>query len=370
MANGARSRVRGGRPRRYGDGVTDTAPATPLPGLDLPAVLTWLDGVRPGTLSATGTTAKLIAGGRSNLTYLLDDGERQVVVRRPPLGHVLATAHDMGREHRMISALAGTPVPVPEPIAMCQDEAVNGAPFYVMSYVDGLIVRQPQDAEGLGQGIRWQLSEAMMDVLAKLHDVDPEAAGLAGYGRPEGFMERQVRRWGKQLDGSRSRELPGIEELREGLAANVPVSPPPAVVHGDYRLDNLIVAPPGAPDELQVRAVLDWEMATIGDPLADVGLLLGYWDVLSRLRAESLPTIGPASGFPDGATLVEWYAKRRDVDLSALPWYTAFGIFKIAVILEGIHYRFQAGQTVGAGFDRIGEQVPPLVQAGLDTLPR
>jgi len=343
-------------------------PSVPVPGLDLPAVLDWAAREVPGLLSGS-TTPELIAGGRSNLTYLLTDGDTRVILRRPPLGHVLATAHDMSREHRMIAALADTAVPVPRALALCEDESVTGAPFYLMSWVEGRIVRTVDDAADLDRDARARLSRAMVDVLAELHAIDPEAVGLAGFGRPEGFMARQVRRWGKQLDSSRSRDVEGIDELRESLAASVPESSGAAIVHGDYRLDNLLVAGPSDPDALQVRAVLDWEMATLGDPLADLGLLLAYWDTLSRIPNEVARSMGEQAGFPPGSTLAGWYAERqRGADLSLLPWYQAFGIFKLAVIIEGIHYRYTLGQTVGEGYERIGEATPWLVGAGLECL--
>jgi aminoglycoside phosphotransferase (APT) family kinase protein len=341
-----------------------------LPGLDLPAVTAWLRRERPALLAGT-PTARLVAGGRSNLTFLLDDGARRLVLRRPPLGHVLATAHDMAREYRMISALAGTAVPVPEAIALCQDDDVNGAPFYVMAHVEGRVLRRHADLADLDAAAREQLARAMMSTLADLHAVDPASVGLADAGRPEGFMARQVRRWSTQLEQSRSRDLPGVERLRDTLAATVPpptAGPGGGIVHGDYRLDNLIVAGPGEPDALAVRAVLDWEMATIGEPLADVGLLLAYWDGLGSRDNIVSSSLGPAAGFPPGSRLVEWYAERTRTDLAHLPWYVGFGFFKIAVILEGIHYRFTLGQTVGAGFDQIGALVPDLVELGLSAV--
>ena len=343
------------------------AGSAPLPGLDLPAVLAWLDGRLPGLLGR-GTTAQLVAGGRSNLTYLLTDGDTRLVLRRPPLGHVLATAHDMGREHRLISALAPTPVPVPEPVAICPDDGVTGAPFYLMSFAEGRIIRDAAQASDLDAEQKAALSRAMMGVLADLHAVDPAAVGLSDLGRPEGYLARQVKRWGIQLDNSHVRDLDGMPELRAGLAATVPESGRSAIVHGDYRLDNLVVAGPGEPDALAVRAVLDWEMATLGDPLADLGLLIAYWDVLGELDNDVSRAMGARAGFPSGDTLVGWYAERGGADLSALPWYVALGLFKLAVILEGIHFRFVHGQTVGAGFDRIGELPPALVRAGLDRL--
>jgi aminoglycoside phosphotransferase (APT) family kinase protein len=346
---------------------TRPGPAEPsLPGLDLPAVLGWLAEDAPGVIGPAAT-ARLIAGGRSNLTYLLDDGQRQIVLRRPPLGHLLATAHDMAREHRIIGALAGTAVPVPEVLALCTDPAVSGAPIYAMSYVGGLVVRAGDGAE-LDAAARHQLAAAMINVLADLHEVDVEAAGLGDFGRPAGFLGRQLRRWSTQLAASRSRELTGIDQLRDDLGAQLPSQQSTGIVHGDFRLDNLVVAPPGAPDALAVRAVLDWELATLGDPLADLGLLLAYWDTLSGMSSAGSANVGSAQGFPDGSTLTGWYQQRRDVDLRRLPWYTAFGLFKLAVILEGIHYRYQLGQTVGDDFGGLGAAVPDLVAAGREIL--
>ncbi len=356
-----------------------------LPGLDLAAVIGWLRESGLQVFSAQ-PSARLIAGGRSNLTYLLDDGQRRAVLRRPPLGHVLATAHDMEREHRVLSALVQTAVPVPQPLALCPDPTVTGAPFYLMSFVDGLIVRHPADVEPLDAGQRDGLARAMVDVLADLHAVDPDAVGLTGFGRPEGYLERQLRRWSAQLEASRSRDLPGIEALRDALSAGVPdagaaVGPAGCVLHGDFRLDNLVVSDPrrpvaedGAGPEPaagvpEVLAVLDWEMSTLGDPLADLGLLLAYWDGLGQLPNPVVEAIGPQAGFPPGPTLADWYAERSGTDISGLPWYVAFGFFKIAVILEGIHYRFVRGGTVGPGFDRIGPLVPALVELGRLALP-
>ncbi|HVN13256.1 MAG TPA: phosphotransferase family protein, partial [Kineosporiaceae bacterium] len=339
------------------------APGPDAPGLDVPAVAAWLEAQSPGLLAGP-PTAVLVPGGRSNLTYILDDGTRRFVLRRPPLGHVLATAHDMSREHRILSALHGTHVPVPEPIAICADVDVTGAPFYVMAFVDGIVLRRRDDIAPLSDAGRRQLVDAMMDVLADLHAVDPAGVGLADFGRPEGFMARQVRRWGRQLDASRSRDLPGIDQFRAALAASVPVDGDGTIVHGDYRLDNLVVAGPGEPDAYAVRAVLDWEMAALGDPLADLGLLVAYWDGLGASDDPVVAPIGPAAGLPAASALVARYAERSGRDISALAWYVAFGYFKILVILEGIHYRYMHGQTVGEGFDRIGEIVPGLVDEG------
>jgi aminoglycoside phosphotransferase (APT) family kinase protein len=337
-------------------------------GLDLGALTAWLDehhrGLRNGELSA-----QLIAGGRSNLTYALDDGAHRWVLRRPPLGHVLATAHDMAREFRVISALHASDggVPVPQPVLLCDSDSPLGAPFYVMQRVDGVVLRGRDDLLSVPLNAREKVSERLVDTLAALHAVEPERVGLADFGRPEGFLERQVRRWGSQLDASRSRDVAGIDDLREALAARLPATQRTAVVHGDYRLDNLIVSP----ESWELAAVLDWEMATLGDPLTDLGLLLVYWGNGST-RSSSLGPVAdtPSSvgAYPSGEQLAQRYADATGADLSALPWYVAFGYFKLAVILEGIHFRYTQGQTVGSGFDRIGAVVPGLVAAGNDAL--
>lgn len=346
------------------------------PGLDLAALASYLATHRPD-LANGPLRAELAAGGRSNLTYFVTDGTTEYVLRRPPLGHVLATAHDMNREHTVISALGGTAVPVPEALLNCEDSEVLGAPFYLMSRVRGEVLRTRDQTDPLLPDARAEIAFAMIDTLVTLHQVDPYTVGLAvaspgdktaaAFGRPEGFLARQVRRWSAQLDRSRSRDLPGADELRDGLAASVPTSPPPAIVHGDFRLDNLIVDT----GTRKINAVLDWEMATLGDPLTDLGLLVTYWDILGNETNDDNPiatAIGPAAGFPPASDLLERYAKTSPLGLSALPWYTALACYKLAVILEGIHYRYTRGQTVGAGFDQIGAIVPPLIAAGRTTL--
>ncbi|NJQ01369.1 phosphotransferase family protein [Streptomyces zingiberis] len=331
------------------------------PGLDPERLRAHLDRVRPG-LARGPLTARLIEGGRSNLTYAVTDGVSRWVVRRPPLGHVLDTAHDMEREHRVISALHGTAVPVPRTELLCPDETVLGAPFYVMEHVDGTPYRRPEELAELGPERTRRVVLSLVDTLVDLHAVHPVEAGLADFGRPQGFLGRQLRRWGKQLDASRSRELPGIDELHTALDRALPDSPAPAVVHGDYRLDNVLIGPDDT-----LRAVLDWEMSTLGDPLTDLGLLMMY----SGLRlppGTPVGTTGDAPGHPTPAELAEAYAARSGRDVSRISWYTAFASFKLAVILEGIHYRHALGRTVGADFDRIGALVPVFVEQGLSTL--
>jgi aminoglycoside phosphotransferase (APT) family kinase protein len=320
----------------------------------------YLDAEHPGFADGE-LSAEVIAGGKSNLTYVVRAADgRSWVLRRPPLGHVLATAHDMAREYRVMTALGPTTVPVPRTHFLCADVDVIGAPFYVMQNVDGIVYRTSRETSGLTPERAVGMSDALIDVLADLHDVDPASVGLGDFGRPEGFLERQLRRWNKQLDSSRSRELPGMDELFRELAATLPVSGRPAIVHGDYRLDNVIVA---ADD--RVAAVLDWEMATVGDPLTDLGLLVVYWDGMSHVPTRALTTaVSPDVGFPTGAALMDRYARHRSIDLSRLNWYVAFGFIKLAVISEGIYFRYQAGQTVGAGFEQMGDIVKPLVELG------
>ncbi|MEV5180850.1 phosphotransferase family protein [Streptomyces werraensis] len=331
------------------------------PGLDLDRLRELLERERPGLLGGP-LSGRLIEGGRSNLTYRVTDGAGTWVVRRPPLGHVLATAHDMKREHRVISALHPTGVPVPRPVLLWEDEEVLGAPFYVMEYVEGTPYRTAEQLAPLGPGRTRKTVLNLVDTLVELHAVDPAEVGLADFGRPEGFLDRQLRRWGKQLDASRNRELAGIDELHAALGRELPVSPAPAVVHGDYRLDNALIS-----DDESVRAVLDWEMSTLGDPLTDLGLLVMYSSPLG-MPDSPVSTTAEAPGHPTPAELIERYAARSGRDVWSVSWYTAFAWFKLAVILEGIHYRYTLGQTVGAGFDRIGDLVPVFIEHGLTTL--
>lgn len=331
------------------------------PGLDLDRLRTLLDRERPGLVHGP-LTGRLIEGGRSNLTYAVADGQSKWVVRRPPLGHVLATAHDMRREHRVISALHPTDVPVPAPVLLCEDEEVLGAPFYVMEFVTGTPYRTADQLAPLGPERTRDAVLSLVDTLVDLHAVDPAEVGLADFGRPEGFLDRQLRRWGKQLDASRSRDLAGVDELHAALGRSLPDSPAPAVVHGDYRLDNVLIG-----ENDTIRAILDWEMSTLGDPLTDLGLLVMY-SVPLEVPNSPVSTTASAAGHPSPAELVERYAARSGRDVSAVAWYTAFAWFKLAVILEGIHYRYTLGQTVGGGFDRIGELVPVFIDHGLTTL--
>jgi aminoglycoside phosphotransferase (APT) family kinase protein len=332
------------------------------PGLDLTALRGWLDDAAPSLLAGP-LTAELVAGGKSNLTYRVSDGQRSVVVRRPPLGHVLATAHDMGREYRVISALRSTPVPVPEAYAWCADESVVGAPFYVMSLVEGVPYRSAAELEALGESRTRAIGERLVDTLADLHLVHVAVVGLSDFGRPEGFLARQVRRWRQQLDASRSRDVAGIDDLRRRLGESIPPESPGTVVHGDYRLDNVLVTPSD-----EIGAVVDWEMATLGDPLTDVALLLTYQRVSALGVGAGVSTAPQAAGYPTREEVMARYAARTGRDLGHLGFHEALACFKLAVILEGIHYRHAHGQTVGEGFGGIGAMVEPLVALGLESI--
>ena len=344
---------------------------TDLPGLDLERFAAWFDTACPGEIGGP-LQGRVIAGGRSNLTYLLEPGEAdtRLVLRRPPLGHVLPTAHDMSREYRVLSALAGTSVPVPGPVALCLDAGVIGAPFYLMRYVPGLVLRTAEDGARLTPVQARQLSEDFTDMLAAIHGVDLAAAGLTGFGRPEGYMERQLARWQRQWELSVTREMPGYEELTRRLAAGLPggdgLAPPGGtLVHGDYRLDNMLVALAGGGARPAIAAVLDWEMSTLGDPLADLGLALVYWTEpgdSDSLDVEWAPEITTGPGFLTRAEIAGRYAAATGRDVSALGYYMAFGCFKLAVVLEGIHARFLQHKTVGEGFEKEGPAVASLIQ--------
>src|SRR5919107_1740796 len=315
-------------------------------------------------------TVELIAGGKSNLTYRVDSPAGSAVLRRPPLGHVLPTAHDMVREHTVMSALAGTPVPVPRMLHLCTDPEVLGQPFYVMERVEGHVCREALPAGYADEPAqRRAIGEGLVDVLAALHAVDPAAVGLGEFGRPEGYLERQVRRWVKQWDATRIEGHDDLDFLAGDLAADVPRTQRHTVVHGDYRLDNTILDPatPG-----RIAAVLDWEMSTLGDPLADVGILLGYWsqadDAGARTEALVVPAATVLEGFPTRAEVAELYAARTGLDLTPLPWYAAFAAFKLAVVCAGIVARVRGGAMVGSGFDGIEQRIGPLVEIGRSTL--
>jgi len=282
-----------------------------------------------------------ISGGRSNLTYgVTDSAGRRWALRRPPLGKRLASAHDMAREHRIIAALAPTDVPVAPAVALCEDESVNGAPFYVMEFVEGPILRTKAEAEeSFGEADRRAIGERVVDTLVAIHAVDPDAVGLGELGRREDYVARQLRRWHGQWEKSKTRELEVIDDVHRRLSERIPDQGPATIVHGDYRLDNLILSADG-----QIAAVVDWELCTLGDPLADVGMLLVYW---SQPGDELMPLFDPpttAAGFPLRDEVRRRYAELSGRDLTGIDYYVALAFWKLAIILEGVFARYAAGQ--------------------------
>ena len=302
-----------------------------------------------------------ISGGRSNLTFgVTDSAGGSWALRRPPLGKRLGSAHDMGREHRVISALQETPVPVPPVVGFCDDESVNGAPFYVMGFVAGPILRSAEDAEAFEPADRRAIGERVVDTLVRIHEVDPDAVGLGDLGRKEAYVERQLKRWHGQWEKSKTRELDLVEDVHRRLSESVPEQSPATIVHGDYRLDNMILTHSG-----EVAAVVDWELCTLGDPLADVGLLLVYW---SEPGDEFMPLFAPATiapGFPSREDVKSRYAERSGRDLSQVDFFVALGYWKLAIILEGVYARYSGGQygKTDEGFEEFAKIVERLAEA-------
>ncbi len=335
--------------------------------LNPPALAAYLAERVPGDVTAP-LGALRVRGGHSNETFFLWRGADRWVLRRPPLGDYLPTAHDVTREWRVISALAGTAVPVPRPILFCEDKAILGDAFYLMSQVDGVVLRRRLPTWADDPASRHAIGLALVDALADLHTVDWHAAGLEGFGKPEGYLERQVRRWASQLEGARTRDIPALDAVTAWLAAHLPASPPATIVHGDYRLDNVMYA-----DGLPVRVVgvLDWEMATLGDPLADLGYLLAFWreasDPPPALTAQDDWRLVEAPGFPTCAELAARYAERtgRAIAPEALAFYHALAIWKMAILLEGSYKRHLAGVTDDPFFAELERGVPALAEQAL-----
>jgi aminoglycoside phosphotransferase (APT) family kinase protein len=330
-----------------------------------------LDLVGPALAQALGDPgwerleASLVSGGKSNLTFELSSDAGEAVLRRPPDGPLLPRAHDMGREARVQRALADTAVPV---AAILFEDAGDliGVPFYVMEKVDGYVVRGAPPA-GWADSARERhaVGDVLVDTLADLHAVDPDEIGLTGYGRPSGLGERQVRRWSDQWDRSKSRDIPAVEELGRLLRADPPTGPGGAIVHGDYRIDNCLLGKQMPPT---VEAVLDWELSTLGEPLADLGMFMFYWREPTDPRPALTPAPTMEPGFPSRAYLAERYAKLTGADLSDLPSWVALAHFKSAVIAQGIAARVQAGSMAGQDFGDIGGEVERIAAGGLALL--
>ncbi len=330
-------------------------------GIDADGVEAWFAANVPGV--ELPLSFERISGGRSNITYGVADavGHRWAL-RRPPLGKRLASAHDMAREHRIIAALTPTDVPVPPAMGLCEDESVNGDPFYVMGFVDGPILRTRAEAEEAfpSQEDRRAIGERVVDTLLAIHEVDPDQIGLGDLARKEDYVARQLRRWQGQWEKSKTREIPLVEDVHDRLAARIPEQGPATIVHGDYRLDNMILTSSG-----DVAAVVDWELCTLGDPLADVGLLLVYW---SEEGDEFIPLFEApttAAGFPRRGELRDRYEQRSGRDLAQIDYYVALGLWKLAIILEGVYARYASGQygKTDEGFEEFAKIVVRLAEA-------
>ena len=341
---------------------------TDAPGIDVQAVTAWL------TEHVAGTEPPLrfarIGEGQSNLTFHVEDRNgRALVVRRPPLGAILASAHDMGREYGILSGLGAAGARVPRTFALCEDTAVTGAPFYVMEHVDGLVLTHVDTAEGMPPHARAAAARSLVTTLVELQAVDLDAVGLGSFRRPESLASRQLRRWTRQWNDSKTRELPVIDEVAELLAAGMPEERESVLVHGDYRLDNAVLAPDG-----DVRAVLDWELCTVGDPLADVGLMIVYWQELGAAAAGRAAVfrepVTAVPGFPSADEVGRLYGELSARPLEQLGYWVAFAYWKIAVIVEGVYRRWLNDPTNGSDAGTLQPAVPRLGSLAREALDR
>ena len=305
--------------------------------------------------------------GHSNETFFVTRGDRRWVLRRPPLGAFLPSAHDVGREYTVLTALKGTDVRVPQTALSCEDPEVIGAPFYLMERIDGIVIRDELPAS-FTESARRAIGEELVEALVELHAVDPQAHGLEGFGRPSGYLERQLRRWTGQLELTLpfTRALPDLERVGEWLRSNVPASAETTLVHGDYKLDNVMFASDAPP---RLVAILDWEMSTLGDPLADLGWMISFWrepgdDAGEVFKETSRVTELP--GFSSRGDLVELYASKTGRDAAGLDWYVVLAIWKLAILLEGSYARHLAGMTDDPFFAKMEQGVPELAQRALE----
>jgi aminoglycoside phosphotransferase (APT) family kinase protein len=307
------------------------------PAIDDVAIAAWL-GERADVQGPL--TFDLVAGGRSNMTFVVTDtGGQRFVLRRPPMGPLLPSAHDMGREHRLMHALRDSDVPVPRMIGLCQDESVNGRDFYMMEFLDGTVVRDIEVGREFDEASRAKMCLSLVDTLCALHRVDIDKVGLGNLAKREGYIERQIRRWSGQWEQSKTRDLPVIDEVASLLVSRLPAQARTTIAHGDYRLSNCMMDSSGA-----VMAVLDWELCTLGDPMADLAQLLGYWhdpdeeELAGDAETTSLP------GFVTAGQLSDRYANEMNVDLDLINYYRAFAHWRLACIGEGVYARYAGGQ--------------------------
>jgi aminoglycoside phosphotransferase (APT) family kinase protein len=345
--------------------------AVALVGLDLARLAPLLEsrlGAREGSDVCTAT---LLDGGKSNMTYFVEWGDRHLVLRRPPLGEYDPRSHDISREYRLLTALDATPVPTPLPVLFQDDPSLIGVPFYVMERVPGRVLRQAAAAPDLDDPHRLQrLGEALIDGVVAIHAIHPDDVGLVDLGRYDGYIARQVERWATQWERTQQRSIPALDEvgrrLRAALARRAvdPTPERPYIVHGDYNVGNVIVA---GPDDFTsspvLRAVLDWEMATLGHPLMDLGVLASYNGPRGeRVVDEDEPIVTSLAGFPSVAELVRMYGAKSGRDVSEFPFFHVLAFYKVLLITEDVRARFLAGTTVGEGYDVVGGNVPVLAE--------
>jgi aminoglycoside phosphotransferase (APT) family kinase protein len=344
--------------------MSDTLP----PLVDEARLATYLDEHLPGS---GDVSIERHQAGHSNETFFVTRGDERFVLRRPPLGAFLPSAHDVGREYKVLSGLGGTPVRSPRTFLSCNDESVIGAPFYLMERIDGVVIRT-QLPEFLTEEHRAAIGDELVDALVELHSVDPAECGLEGFGKPTGYLERQLRRWRGQMDLTlpHTRPLPDLESIGTWLAENLPASGDSTIVHGDYKLDNVMFAADLPP---RIVAILDWEMSTLGDPLADLGWMVSFWreaeDDADDLFAET-SRVTEMPGFKSRAELVERYEKATGRDVARLDWYMVLAIWKLAILLEGSYARHLAGMTDDPFFALLDRGVPALASRALEVIGR
>lgn len=346
------------------------------PGEELPrdALLAFLQkelgAARNSVAPASALHIQQFPGGYSNLTYLVRYGDRELVLRRPPFGSKVKSAHDMGREFRILTRLAAVYPRAPRPIVFCEDASLLGAPFYLMERISGLILRKElPPGFGLGPSGMRALCASFLHTLVELHAIDYQAAGLAELGKPEGYVLRQVTGWSKRYRDAQTDEIPAIEEVMAWLGAHLPPSPQPTFIHNDYKFDNLVLS---AAQPTRIIGVLDWEMATIGDPLMDLGTALCYWvqptDPAALVAAAFGPTAQP--GCLSRRELCDLYAAQSGRDLAHIVFYYCFGLFKSAVVVQQIYYRYRQGLTQDPRFAALGHLARVLIEHAAATLSR
>lgn len=346
----------------------EVAPVRAGEEIDASALSVYLRGKVEG--AERGIAIEQFPGGHSNLTYLIRAGDHEYVLRRPPLGPVAPKAHDMAREFRILDAVHPVFLPAPKVFLLCEDPAILGATFFLMERRRGVVLRRDIPAElGHDPEMPRKVSEGFIDCLAQLHSIDIERQGLSALGRPDGFLDRQVRGWSERWERAKTEEIPGMDRLLGWLAARLPPSPRPTLVHNDFKLDNIML---DAHDPGRVEAVLDWEMATVGDPLVDLGCTLCYWTEAgdAAMRGGALSAITAGAGWLTRTELVRRYAEKSGCDVSSLGYYEVFGLFKLGVILQQIYFRYHRGQTRDERFRDFHLRVRGLMGAAIELAER